>query len=68
MNNSTERTTDRLRASELLARAAGAFLHFRPDPDGSGIIAAVDGGEDIVVYIPQMLSEEECQAEVCGDE
>lgn len=69
MNNTGEKTADRLRASELLARAAGAFLHFRPDPDGSGIIAAGEvDGSDVVIFVPQMLSEEECQAEVCGDE
>ena len=62
MNSTGEKTADRLKASELLARAAGAFLHFRPDPGGSGIIAAgeTDGG-DVVIYVPQMLSEEECQ-------
>lgn len=63
MLDPAERTVDRLRASELLAKSAGAFLHLRPDPDG-GIIAAgeVDGG-DVVVYIPQMLSEAECQVQ-----
>lgn len=62
MNSTREKTADRLRTSELLAKAAGAFLHFRPDPDGSGIIAAgeADGG-DVVIYIPQMLREEDRQ-------
>ena len=62
MNDPTERTADRLKASELLAKAAGEFLHLPPDTDGSGNIAAgeVDGG-DVIIYVPQMLREEDCQ-------
>lgn len=63
VRDSGARLADRLKASELLARAAGAFLHFQPDPDsGGGIIATgeVDGG-DVVIYVPQMLREEDCQ-------
>ena len=70
MNSAEEKTADRLRASELLAKAAGAFLHFRPDPDGGGIIAAgeTDAGDDIVIYVPQMLQEEDCQATEVGED
>lgn len=64
MLDPAERTVDRLRASELLAKAAGAFLHLRPDPDGGGIIAAGEvDGSDVVVFVPQMLSEAECQVQ-----
>lgn len=63
VRDSGARLADRLKASELLARAAGAFLHLQQDPDGGGIIAAgeMDGGTDVVIYVPQMLREEDCQ-------
>lgn len=62
MNDPSERTADRLKASELLAKAAGEFLHLPPDADGNGIIAAGEmDGSDVVIYVPQMLSEEDCQ-------
>ena len=62
MNDPAERTADRLKASELLAKAAGEFLHLPPDTDGSGIIAAGEiDGSDVVIYVPQMLREEDCQ-------
>ena len=62
MNDPAERTADRLKASELLAKAAGEFLHLSPDADGSGIIAAGEmDGSDVVIYVPQMLREEDCQ-------
>ena len=62
MNNPTERTADRLKASELLAKAAGEFLHLPPDADGGGIIASGEmDGSDLGIYVPQMLTEEECR-------
>ena len=60
MNNTEEKTSDRLRASELLAKAAGEFLHLPPDADGGGIVAV---GEDVLIYVPQMLTEEECMVQ-----
>ena len=62
MSDPTERTADRLKASELLAKAGGAFLH--PERFGSDDIPLAYGetsaGDNVVVYIPKMLSEEEC--------
>lgn len=59
MLDSAERTSDRLKASELLAKAAGAFLHLPPTTDGEpAFVGEVDGG-DVVIFVPQMLSEEE---------
>ena len=63
MNDPAEKTADRLRAGELLAKAAGAFLHIRPGPDddvGRLAVGEADGG-DVVIFVPQMLTEEECQ-------
>lgn len=54
MLDETEKTTDRLRASELLAKSSGAFVHTRPD-DGCGEERMAYGeydGEDVVVYLP----------------
>lgn len=64
LNDPGERTADRLKASELLARASGAFLHVRPGPDddvGRLALGAVDG-EDVVIYLPQIQEESEVEA------
>lgn len=55
MHDPDEKTADRLRASELFAKAAGAFLHFRPDPNDPGTYAVgeVDGG-DVLIYLPEI--------------
>lgn len=63
MNDPSEKTSDRLRAGELLAKAAGEFLHIRPGPDddaGRLAVGEADGG-DVVIFVPQMLREEDCQ-------
>lgn len=54
MNDPNVKTTDRIRASELLAKSSGAFIHTRPD-DGCGEERMAYGeydGEDVVVYLP----------------
>lgn len=61
MNDPAERTADRLKASELLAKAAGEFLHLSPDTDGRVAFAGECNGSDVVIYVPQMLREEDCQ-------
>lgn len=68
LNDPAEKTADRLRAGELLAKAAGAFLHVRPGPDddvGRLALGAVDG-EDVVIYLPKI--QEENEVEVCEDQ
>ena len=51
MNDPAERTADRLKASELLAKASGGFLHIRPD--ATPILATGEiGGEDVLIYMP----------------
>ena len=53
INNTAEKTADRLKASELFAKSAGAFLHVRPDPDScSGFAFGETDGEDVVVILP----------------
>lgn len=64
LNDPAEKTADRLRAGELLAKAAGAFLHVRPGSDddvGRLALGAVDG-EDVVIYLPQIQKESEVEA------
>lgn len=54
MNDADARTADRLRASELLAKAAGAFVASRSD-DGAdyGYGAEPDTtNDDVIIYLP----------------
>lgn len=63
LNDPAEKTADRLRAGELLAKAAGAFLHVRPGPDddvGRLALGAVDG-ENVVIYLPAVERVEDLQ-------
>ena len=49
MRDTTQKMADRLRASELLAKSAGEFVHIeRLDDGGAGVVA----GEDVVVLLP----------------
>lgn len=54
LRDENQKTADRLKAGELLARAAGAFLHLggRQDDGGAGILAGQHNGEDVVVVLP----------------
>ena len=54
MNDPDVKITDRLRASEHLAKAGGLFLHTRPDDGGSEehVIYGECGGEDVLIYLP----------------
>lgn len=64
LNDPKEKTADRLRAGELLAKAAGAFLHVRPGPDddvGRVAFGEVDGS-DVVIYLPEIQNESEVTA------
>lgn len=68
LNDPAEKTADRLRAGELLAKAAGAFLHVRPGPDddvGRLALGEVDG-EDVVIYLPAVEQVEDLQAKEGG--
>lgn len=64
LNDPKGKTADRLRAGELLAKAAGAFLHVRPSSDddvGRVAFGEVDGG-DVVIYLPEIQDESEVTA------
>lgn len=54
MNSPDVKITDRLRASELLAKSSGAFIHTRPD-DGVGedrMFCGEYDGADVMIYLP----------------
>jgi len=53
VNDTSQKTSDRIKASELLAKSAGAFLP--PDDEKED-----DGKDDVIIYLPEMMSEEEC--------
>ena len=58
MHDPTEKTADRLRAGELLARSAGAFVHRLAD-DGESFPANGEyNGEDVVIYLPAIDGED----------
>lgn len=63
LNNPAEKTADRLRAGELLAKAAGAFLHVLPGSDddmGRVAVGEIDG-DDVLIYLPEVEREEDCE-------
>ena len=47
-----QKMADRLKASELLAKSAGAFIHTRPDDGGSDYVGGQWDGEDVIIYLP----------------
>ncbi len=56
MNDTKEKTADRLKASELLAKAAGAFIHNASNSEDDN-----GGGEefdDVIIYLPEIKTEE----------
>lgn len=50
-HDEAQRISDRLRASELLAKSAGAFIHTRPDDGGAGYVAGEDWADDSVLIV-----------------
>lgn len=50
LRDPAEKTADRLRAGELLAKSAGAFVH-QTTNDGEVVTGEFDG-EDVVIYLP----------------
>lgn len=62
MKDKEIKRADRLKASELLAKAAGAFLHIGSHGEDDGIIAyGENDGEDVVIYFPATEKEEDHQ-------
>lgn len=61
LNDTTAKTSDRLRAGELLARSAGVFLGvFTKPKDGETVTAIRD---DVVIYLPEIQPLEECEVQ-----
>ena len=61
LNDTTAKTSDRLRAGELLARSAGLFLGvFTKPKDGETVTAIRD---DVVIYLPEIQPLEECEVQ-----
>lgn len=50
-----EKTADKLKAADMYLKAAGEYLHIRPDPNDPGTYAVgeVDGG-DVLIYLPEI--------------
>lgn len=67
MHNPNEKTADRLKASELLAKSSGAFASAvtvrSRNGDTAFIATAEEGGNDVIIYMPQIDPEENCSAE-----
>ena len=61
MNDKELKRSDRLKASELLAKSAGAFLHIGKSGDDEDFILGEHDGEDLVIYMPELDSEESHQ-------
>lgn len=60
-NDKSEKMSDRLKASALLARSAGAFLGNVKIT--SEFPVADVSGDDVIIYMPRMMSEDECLVE-----
>lgn len=67
MHNPNEKTADRLKASELLAKSSGAFASAvtvrSRNGDTAFIATTEEGGNDVIIYMPQIDPEENCSAE-----
>ncbi len=50
LRDPAQKAGDRIRAGELLAKAAGVFIHFRDDE--APILSGGLNGEDVVIYLP----------------
>lgn len=63
MNNQNEKTANRLKASELLAKSSGAFAStsaLKLSADETAFITSTLGENDVIIYMPQLRTEEEC--------
>lgn len=60
IRDSEARLADRLKASELLAKAAGAFVHLSPHGDDAAFVGQSDG-EDVIIYLPALEDETACE-------
>ena len=56
INDPKERTSDRLKASELFAKCQGGFLH--PPQNSDDAFWGQSDGSDVLIYLPQLDEEE----------
>ena len=61
MNDKGLKRSDRLKASELLAKSAGAFLHIGKGGEDDIIAYGEQDGEDVVIYLPETGKKEDYQ-------
>ncbi len=61
MSDTTQKTSDRLKASELLARSAGAFLTVKTFDESDNIADGDYTESDVIIYLPKIVSENERQ-------
>lgn len=55
-----QKTSDRLKASDMFLKSAGAYMHIRPDPDSpSGFAFGESDGEDVFIVLPPLDKSEE---------
>ncbi|MBR2491684.1 MAG: terminase small subunit [Ruminiclostridium sp.] len=72
MRDTTQKMADRLKASELLAKSAGEFIHLGQDDGGAGVLHGQHNGEDVLIYLPDngrdpgLQSDPEEMGEVSG--
>lgn len=59
MKDKEQKTSDRIRAAELLLKSGGAFVDRKEPTDGRAIATGSD--EEVVFYYPPMLSEKDCE-------
>ena len=63
-----QKTSDRLKASDMFLKSAGAYMHIRPDPDAPGGFAFGEyDGEETIICLPPIdkdPSEDELAEEV----
>jgi phage terminase small subunit len=63
LRDPTQKTGDRLKAGELIARAAGAFVHFTLENSSFSTFPGENDGEDVIIYVPQLESIEDHEVE-----
>ena len=67
VNDKNEKTANRLKASELLARAAGAFIHTETCREAGLSLIGEQSGEDVIIYLPEIIDESEVTLPPEGD-
>lgn len=59
IDDTSERMQNRLKASELLAKSNGAFIHTMDDDGYITAYASSSNGNDVIIYLPKQETEED---------